>query len=117
MQHGNWEEYISLALARRRAPTHDKQMWADRMASEGEEQLKLAHSSDFHQLQMSGSEISAPIHEMNHNMPSDQDAILARWKEDLSILLNHQVLSPPVSYEAVVTHASEDGSILTSPPT
>jgi len=79
MQHGDQEKYKSFTAACRRASRHSKQMWTDREANEGEEQLKLGHSGNtfvnFRQMQMSGLSISSPVHDMNDNLLSDHNAI------------------------------------------
>jgi len=44
MQRGDSDEYKLLTAARRRALRRDKQMWADRLALDGEEHLRQGHS-------------------------------------------------------------------------
>ena len=53
MQRGDREEYKSLTVTRRGALRHDKQLWADRLAVEGEERLSQGHSGSFLQISVS----------------------------------------------------------------
>ncbi len=121
MQRGDREEYKSLTVIPRRALRHDKQLWADRLAVEGEERLSQGHSGDafanFRRLRTAGPRISAPILDTSGKLLSDQAAILVRWKEHFATLLNRPAPSPPASLEAAAAEAIVDESISTAPPT
>jgi len=121
MKRGDRDECRALTAVRRRALRHDKQLWADRLAEEGEEHLRHGHCADafasFRRLRASGPKISAPVQDSSGNLLSDQDAILARWNEYFAALLNRPVLPPPVSLQSAAAEAVVDDSIPTEPPT
>ena len=120
-QRGDLDEHKRLTAVRRRAVRYDKQMWADRLAAEGEEQLSLGNSSsafaNFRRLRGGGPRISGPIQDSSGNLISDQEAILDRWKEHFAALLNRPVPPPPVSLKVAAYEAAADTGISTDPPT
>jgi len=90
---GNRDLYRLLNGERRRALRHDMQVWADRLADEGEKYLeanKLQDAfSNFRKLKSANSRASCSINDAHGNALTETTQKLERWKNYFSELLNN----------------------------
>ena len=121
MQRGDLEEYRRLAGPRRRSPKHDKQQWADQIASSGETHLLCGEIKDaftkFRQPRQKRSTVSAPLMSADGTLLSDRASVMARWQDHFTTRLNRPLLSPPSTLLTEASASTPDPLIDTFPPT
>jgi len=121
MQRGDLEEFRSLAGPRRRSLRHDKQQWAEEIASSGERHLLCGEIKDafanFRRLRRKRTNTSTPLTSMDGKLLSDKASVLSRWQEHFSNLLNRSLHTPAPTLCSEAAASTPDPLIDTFPPT